>query len=42
MKDEGKSLELGAVSSVVEDYLDTVNITSHFTREKRATVAKRV
>ncbi len=24
MKDEGKSLELGAVSSVVEHYLDTV------------------
>ena len=27
MKDEGKSLELGAVSSVVEHYLDTVGVT---------------
>ena len=27
MKDEDKSLELGAVSSVVEHYLDTVGVT---------------
>ena len=27
MKDKGKSLELGAVSSVVEHYLDTVGVT---------------
>src|SRR6478752_4032380 len=27
MKDQGKSLELGAVSSVVEHYLDTVGVT---------------
>src|SRR4029077_13395572 len=27
MKDEGRSLELGAVSSVVEHYLDTVGVT---------------
>src|SRR6267142_3481463 len=27
IKDEGKSLELGAVSSVVEHYLDTVGVT---------------
>ena len=27
MKDEGKSFELGAVSSVVEHYLDTVGVT---------------
>ena len=27
MKDESKSLELGAVSSVVEHYLDTVGVT---------------
>ena len=27
MKNKGKSLELGAVSSVVEHYLDTVGVT---------------
>ena len=27
MKDEGRSRELGAVSSVVEHYLDTVGVT---------------